>query len=188
MKKIFSLALMVAVMLNFTVTAFAAEESSVVSYNKVLAEINEEYGQEIGIESVDISQVSIEEFENIARSLAVQQKMLKEYVANRENYISNGIDLYSTTSVSKTVSKPSWQSDDYIITATYDVSGTRISNPRNIKIDVSGILYYICNHGYPVTDIIDSGRTLTVSAYGTVQGGGVTFTNIYVYTEFYYDS
>lgn len=32
MKKIFSLALMVAVMLNFTVTAFAAEESSVVSY------------------------------------------------------------------------------------------------------------------------------------------------------------
>lgn len=95
MKKLLGFPLMVAMVLNFSATAFAAEESSVDSYNKVLAEINEEYGQEIGIESVDTSQV---------------------------------------------------------------------------------------------TNIIDSGRTLTVSAYGTVQGGGVTFTNVYVYTEFYYGS
>ncbi len=62
MKKLLGFPLMVAMVLNFSATVFAAEESSSVdSYNKVLAEINEEYGQEIGIESVDTSQVSIME-------------------------------------------------------------------------------------------------------------------------------
>lgn len=150
--------------------------------------INEKYGQEIGVESVDTSKVSIEEFEAMATSLAIQQRELKECIRNRETYVPKGMGLFSTLSTTKTVSNPSWQSDAYTITATYDVNGTFISNPRDIKISARGIMTYTCNHGSPTTSIIDSGRTLTVSAYGTVQGGGATFTNVYVYTEFYYDS
>ena len=191
MKKIISLALMAVMLVGFNITVFAAEESSIDPYVQVLAEINEEYGQQLILQDVDASKISLEEFEVLMRDMAAQQKELKEYVANREEYISDGVNTNLARSTTKTVEQECWNDSSFYVKATYDVNGTHISNPRNISVG-SSIPFgtYTCNVGYPTTQIIDSGRTLTVTAYGTFDNyfAGVHISNVYVYTEFYYDS
>lgn len=191
MKKIICFALAAVMLFNFSTTAVAAEVSSNDRYVEVLSEINEEYGQELVLQNVDPSKISLEEFEVLMRDLAIQQKELKEYIANREEYISDRTNLNFARSSSKTVKKDCWNADSFYMTATYDVNGTQISNPRNITIGTSiPFGYYTCNVGYPTTQIIDSGRTLTVTAYGTYNNNfaGIHVSNFHLYTEFYYDS
>lgn len=74
------------------------------------------------------------------------------------------------------------------MTATYDVNGTVISNPRGIYVSgkIPGIWYKI--YGNPVTNILDSGRTLAVTCTGEYHALDMTFSGIKEYCEFYYDS
>lgn len=191
MKKIISLTLAAVMLFSFSTTALAKEESPIDLYVKVFAEINEEYGLQMGLQEVDTSKISLEEFEILVRDVAIQQKELKEYIANREEYISNGGNSFLARSSTKTVKKNCVNNDNFYMKVTYDVNGNQISNPRSIVIGSNVLLTtYTCNNGYPVTQIIDAGRTLTISSYGTWYDvvSKVSFTNIYLYTEFYYDS
>lgn len=177
----------------FYINVFAAGSDN--EYRNVLDEINNEYGLEIGYGSVDINEVSLEEYKAYVEQVAIQQKELKELIDNRSSFDSDErINQFRGT---RTVSKAVWgvYDDSFKIQATFDVNGMIISNPRDFSIQrtllaIIGQEYFDPNQGSPTSAIIDSGRTLAVTYVGTYHahssGGSVVLTNITMYTEFYY--
>lgn len=196
-KKMLALSLVVVLSTNFNgVASMAQTFDGDAEYRLILDEINEEYGVNIGFVSVNASEVSLIEYENAARKLAVQQKQLYNMIESRLEY-QVVVDGSERDGLRSTKTKDSdvwnWEGVAYI-TATYDVNGTRISNPRGISehIKLTSMLLgitYVPYSGYPTTNIVDSGRTLTVTYRGTYfDGVGDTFSNVLFYTEFYYNS
>lgn len=73
-----------------------------------------------------------------------------------------------TRSSTKTVTKDCWGEvgNSLSMTATYDVTGTTISNPRDIYVSGKIIGTWFSSYTSPDISIIDSGRTLAVSYTG----------------------
>ena len=193
MKKIVTLVMAFMLLFSFSATAMAASTNDA-EYKQVLNEINEEYGLNLGYSPVDTSVISLSKYEETVRSVAIQQKELNDFIAQRQEHPLSEISTFAAANTSKTITKDVWSYETtFEITATYDVDGHFISNPRSISVNrklgaiLNGI-YYSANNGYPTTDIIDSGRTLTVTYYGTWSGAGINLPNTKFYTEFYYDS
>lgn len=190
MKKIISLVLSMVFFISINCTAFAAD-SPEIPYQNILYNINRNYGLNLEYESVDTSKVSLEEYEQFVTSVAIQQKKLYQLILQRELYSLKGLNISVEPRASKTITKDTWQyGDAFSISATYDVNGVVISNPRNISINEKKwpVVRYTPNAGSPTTNIIDSGRTLTVKYYGTYTAIDVSVSNVQLYAEFYYDS
>lgn len=194
MKKIISIISILAIFLATSTTTLAKTPDDA-AYREIMQKINEEYNLDLGYVEVDSDVISLGEYEAELRSLAIQQKEVNDMIAQRRVY--QGSEKYRARAVtSKTVEKAVWggYSYQFKIKATYDVSGTTISNPRAISISrtlaaAASDLDYTPNIGSPTTDIIDSGRTLTVTYYGAYTAGGrLIAANVKLYTEFYFDS
>ena len=185
------------VLVAFIGTKANAEElMNDTEYRMILESINKEYGTEIGYYPVDIEKISLTEYEEIARELAISQSELEKMIATRQIYDykdDRTSNIAALTSTTKTVNQDVWHYENTAyITATYTVNGNVISSPSGISVHIkpaAAILgvSYTPNIGYPTTAITDGGRTLTVTYYGTYVSGA-TFTNIKFYTEFYYNS
>lgn len=179
-------------MLSFCITATAAPSNDT-AYRNILNSINTEYGLNIGYGSVNADKISVDEYEQLVRQIASEQRELNDMIAERATYpLSNATTLIEPRA-SKTVTKDVWNYETtFAITATYDVNGTAISNARSISIDrklgaiLNGITYHPSSG--PTTQLLDSGRTLSVTYYGTWWTAEVQLHNIKFYTEFYYDS
>lgn len=189
MKKCLSIVMAVMLLLGESMVVSAAEVVPNDPYQTVLMSINEEYGLQLGYEPVNPEKTSLEEYEKMARSLAISQKELEEYIANREEYVGKGIPSMARSST-KTVTKDCWSPYDnyFTMTATYDVNGTAISNPRDIHVNDKSLVAHFSSYAQPSTDIIDSKRTLAVTFVGEYHMMGSHISGIKVYCEFYYDS
>lgn len=189
MKKYLCIVMTMFLLLGQNTVALAAESTAYDPYQALLVEINEEYGLQLGYVPVDSGKVSLEEYERTARSIAASQKELEEYIANREEYFGEG-NPFLLRSSSKTVTKDCWgeRGNSLTMTATYDVNGTTISNPRNIFVNSKVFGIWFSSYANPITSILDSGRTLAVSYTGDHHVLDMTFTEVTVYCEFYYDS
>lgn len=200
MKKILTAAFAMVMAMGLSITAFAAEQAEISSYESLLDSINEEYNLELGYVPVD-SSVSIEEYEATVRELAIQQRELLDYIDSKEatsvtpNLItSNLLNATAASSVTKTKSKPVWGYESlFNIKATYTVTnGSTIGKCSNASYSATaqGLLagaYYSVTSG-PTYNVIDSGKTSTVTYKGIF---GYTNTlvlikNVTFYTEFYY--
>ncbi len=198
---IFCITICTALSLN-VVRSFASDSTQ--QYRNALIKINHEYGTNIEFGSVDTTKVSLSDYETTAREIAAEQKALEEYIHNRNTY--KGKQFYFDTFAkakkkTKTVTKDASGWNGFKISATYDVTGTKISNPRSIKVKqrVPLLSDDFTPYSGPSSKIIDSGRTLTVTFVGSVwrterdhQTGATSnyteFKNIKLYSEFYYDS
>lgn len=164
------------------------------AYKIVLEKINEEYGTHIGYITVDPNEINLIEYESEARKVAEEQVIMYQMIASRVECAAPEFlpNIYNTR-LTKTRDSDVWNYETRVfITATYDVSGTTISNPRNISYTLKPLaillgVNYTPDSGYPTTTIIDSGRTLGVIYIGTLHSGG-DFGNTLFYTEFYYNS
>lgn len=193
--KMFSSVLLGLIMiLSFGVVVCAKDITDDSEYRLLLDNINKQYGTDIGYYPIDPSKISLAEYEDAARKIAESQRDLELMILSRTSqYDSNDIisdNLRST----KTKDKDVWNYENWAyITATYDVNSNVISNPRNISIHMKPAaialsVSYSPNIGYPTTSIIDGGRTLAVTYYGTLNNSGISFSNIKFYTEYYYNS
>lgn len=195
MKKLMCL-VSVVILLSSNMTVWAGEPRDA-EYRKIMQEINEEYNLNLGYVEIDPEAISLSEYEDILREVASDQKELYDLIAQREEHLvsEQSIEGFAMAAVTKTVTKGvlGGYENMFEVTATYDVSGTTISNPRSIKLSAtmaaSALRFrYSPNSGYPTTSIIDSGRTLAVTYYGTFSTPEFTVSNVLFYTEFYYDS
>lgn len=78
MKKCLSIVMAVMLLLGESMVVSAAEVVPNDPYQTVLMSINEEYGLQLGYEPVNPEKTSLEEYEKMARSLAISQKELEE--------------------------------------------------------------------------------------------------------------
>lgn len=177
----------------FSSVDFSARASGTENkYKETLEEINETYDLDLEYCPIDTSKVSIEEYRNVVEQVAIQQRDLKEMIEKRAS--QDNSDRLISTRETKTVTKSVWQdglSGSFKITATYDVNGMIISNPRDISYHrtLSAIILginYSPYPGYPTTNILDTGRTLSVTYYGVYIAGNTSVGNTMLYTEFYY--
>lgn len=199
MKKIITtaLAMIMITVMGLSSSAFASEKVETDSYEAILDSINKEYNLNLGYVPVDAS-VNIEEYENIARKLAIQQRELLNYIALREAGSLSAPAYPSTaalaSSVVKTKTKPVWNFEgDFNIQATYTVfDNNTISLCRNAttKSTPSAIIAntYLTNISAPTYRVIDSGMTSTVKFTATIHYNSIVgFENMSLYTEFYYN-
>lgn len=193
MKKLFSLVLSTVLLLSMSLTAFAAPSSDS-AYREILETVNAEYGLNLEFGSVNTATVSLTEYESTVRTVALEQKLLNELIAQRKEHPLSNDAPFAEARASKTVTKDVWNyTTTFTMTATYDVNSNSISNPRSFSVNrkVGAVLngiYYTPNNGSPSTSIIDSGRTLAVTYYGTWYTKEITLANTKFYSEFYYDS
>ncbi|MDR2888637.1 MAG: hypothetical protein LBV33_02220 [Lachnospiraceae bacterium] len=190
MRKIFSLVVATILMLSASLTAFASSSSDDAQYREMLNEINAEYGLDLGYAPVDINVISLDTYEENIRAVAIQQHELKEMIENRQE---NSDTRLIFTRASKTVTKDALPFDVFTITATYDVNGNQISNPRNMYVSgkainlITGEAYFVTSG--PHTSIVDGGRSLLVDFYGThITALGIPVNNVRVHADFAYNS
>lgn len=197
MKKILTLALtlVMALTISFsyqsTVSAACPNDDA---YRAILDSINEEYDLELGYCSVDPTVVSLSEYEETVRAVAVEQKEINDYIANRENLDLPIVSTYASTTTTKTVSKDVLNNETlFQINATYDVNGVYVSNPRDISISrklgaILNEITYTPFPDYPTIAYLDSHRTFSVTYYGVKVIGSTPINNVKFYAEFTYDS
>lgn len=122
------MAVCVASFLSMNMVAFASGDP----YERILDKVNAEYGTDIEYVQVDASEVSLEEYEKVTREVAKEQKNLSDLIAYRVE-CAEPIGMLLATMETKHITKDVWGYEDkYTITATYDVEGNAVSNPRNI--------------------------------------------------------
>ncbi len=162
-------------------------------YEAILNVVNEEYGLNLGYVPVNEEKVTLEQYENKAREVAVEQRKLLDYIESREQSKTSRGTLRAT--VNKTRTKSVWNYEAYFtITATYTVyDGSQISLCRNASLNLTqgAILTntFLTDISGPTYSVIDSGRTSTVKYTATVHyDSAIGFKNTSLYTEFYYDS
>ena len=185
-----SIGLMGIVFSSVSFNALASSPENM--YKEVLEEINDTYGLDLEYCPVDTSKVSIEEYRNVVEQVAIQQRDLKNMIEKRSSLDSSNREIL--TRETKTITKSVWQenlSGYFKITATYDVNGMNVSNPRNIYYSRTFAAIYLGIDfspypGYPTTSIIDSHRTLGVTYKGVYIAGNTSLGNVTLYTEFYY--
>lgn len=187
LKKVFILTVCVASFLSMNMVTFASGDP----YERILDEINVEYGTDIEYIQVDASEVSLEEYEKVTRKVAKEQKNLANLIAHRVE-CAEPLTMILATRETKHVTKDVWGYEDkYTIKATYDVEGNAVSNPRDIYASVKA-LYASAGYGFVQesvsTNIIDGRRTLAVTVTGMQFLNGIRYGNIDLYTEFTYAS
>lgn len=199
MKKLLSLTLVLILLGGLGGTTVSAASQEVSPYEEVLISINEEFDLDLGYIPVDESEVSLEEYEQTTRKLAIQQRELLDYIDMREKQSSNSETLmqskdYTVLSTStKTRTKDVWNYGSYFsITATYDVNGIYLSSLRNAQLNQTTWAKvtntFASNLSSPSYSIIDGGRTGTVRFTGNLHfNSTIPYGNVTFYTEFYYN-
>ena len=196
MRKIVGLLLTFTLFFTIGMTAVAAPAVED-EYREILADVNEEYGVELGYGAVDVSKVSLEEYEEFVRSVAQQQKELAELIANREE--NQGTDetvSLASTVLRKTVIRPVWgtYAAYFDIQAGYTVTDDRITAVNSLMLIRNDEGYYEgytyqTYDNYPTYHITDSGRTLQAIFYGTLKKNLIIqIENVQMYSEFAYSS
>lgn len=154
------------------VQAAALDHSNTDPYAAAVNEINDKYDTELGVGEFDHSKVALDEFYQIIEEEAQRQAALEAAINSRHfNTESlNAGDGIMAIAASKSATKDAWGYEtQYSITANYTVNGNKITGFQNAYVSSKNLLFFqfVANSGYPVTSIIDSGRTLTVTFVGT---------------------
>ena len=189
MKKLISVVCLICSLFCISLSsAFAAEKDC---YEQVLNKVNEAYGTNLGYVKVNESEISLEDYTNLAKKIAADQRRLLDYLESKENEMmdisENEAALYST--ITKTRTKPTWSFPSNItITATYNVyDGVRVSSAWGARLGLTAGGYLntqILNESGPSYSLLDGGRTAGVKYTATVKINGATFSNSTLYTEF----
>lgn len=189
MKRVTAILISLAMTMLLCTPAYAAEFVDD-EYVQILNEINEEYHTDIGYGYVDKEKVSLDEYREFMETVAQYSAETDEAIRKRHNnmeVLNAGIALASTQRTATADVWGSWASS-FAVTATYTVNGNKIVSLQSAKVKNKNILgfLYTANAGSPTSSIIDSGRTLTVTFYGTVRSieGAISATNVKLYTEF----
>ena len=196
MKKVTSLFLMLVVSIGLSSTSLAANTSVYDQQEEILMAINEEYSLELGYVE---SELTVDEYEELVRKHAIQQRELLDYIAMRkkENTEMEPSDMRDVTlsTISKTRTRSVWNYGHLLnITATFNVTGNQVSSLRNASLRRTPLavatLFNVLYVSSPTYSYIDSGRTGTVRYTGTAsyENGELQIPNSVFYTEFPYDS
>ncbi len=193
MKKILNALLLIALTLFFTTPVYAAETNAAEPdpYQAVLEQINSEYGTDLEYIPVTSDKATIEEYEAFVRMVASNSARTEDEIENRTVFLPDSNEnALATMSGSKSVTHDTWGSwaTSFSITASYNIDGNKISafNDAYVNNKVPVLYFFQKDAGYPTHSIIDSGRTLAVTFYGTVYESNLQFSigNVKLYAEF----
>lgn len=149
---------------------------------------------------IDESEISLDDYINITRQVAQQQRELIDYISLRDSAdfelftlqsLATATATATATTVTKTKTKDIWGMATYFsITTTYNVSGTQISYMRNSQINYKLACYiadaWLSNISSPKYSYLDGGRTGAVRYTADLYYGSSRYGNIVLYTEYYY--
>ena len=191
LKRMTGVFMAVTLCMGLSLNVLAAEET-ISPYEAVLNEINEEYELDLGYVEVDASKVTLEEYEETTRNLAASQRELLDYIESREYSEEEYTESIARASVVKTKAKPTWELGQFFqIRATYTITNnSSISLCRNAEILMTNAAIlsntYLTNISAPTYGHLDAGRTSTVKYTAHVHFDSVIYSNVTLYTEFYY--
>ena len=180
MKKVLSVFIVIILSIGCSTNAFAST-GEILTYEKILDDINENYDLELGYLPVDQDKMTLEKYKEVATKFAISQRELLDYIENRK-----------ISTVQKTKTKPTWELGEYFtITATYTVEGKTMSLCRNAQLNMTNAAIftntYLTDISKPAYSMLDGSRTSTVLYKATVHFDSVLgFSNTSLYTEFYY--
>lgn len=191
MKKILNALLLIVLTSAFAVPVYAAEPSVADPYKAVLEQINAEYGTDLEYIPVTSDTATVEEYEAFVKMVAANSVRTENEIENRAVCLPDlNENAIATMSSSKSVTHDTWGSwaTSFSITASYNVEGNKISAFNNAYVNnkVPVLYFFQKDAGYPTHSIIDSGRTLAVTFYGTVYDSKLQFSvgNVKLYAEF----
>lgn len=191
LKRMMSVLVAATLCMGVSLNVLAAEET-ISPYEAILNEVNEEYGLNLGYVEIDESKVTLVEYEEKTRELAAEQRELLDYIESRENCGGTFTEAAARASVVKTKTKPTWDLGQYFqIRATYTINnGTSISLCRNAELLMTNTAVltntYLTNISGPTYGHLDAGRTANVKYTAHVHFDSLVYSNVTLYTEFYY--
>ena len=191
MKKVLSIFMVLILSIGCSTNAFAST-GEILTYEKILDDINENYDLELGYLLVDEDKMTLEEYKKVATKFAISQRELLDYIENRKISIESEYFNIERAAVQKTKTKPTWELGEYFtITATYTVEGKTMSLCRNAQLNMTNTAIftntYLTDISKPTYSILDGTCTSTVCYKATVHFDSVFgFSNTSLYTEFYY--
>lgn len=191
LKRMVSVLMAATLCMGLSLNVFAAEEA-ISPYETILNEVNEEYGLDLGYVEIDASKVTLEEYEEKTRELAAEQRELLDYIESRENCEETFLEATARASVIRTKKKSTWELGQYFqIRATYTITnGTSISLCRDAELLMTDTALftntYLMNISAPVYGRLDAGRTSNVKYTAHVHFNSLAYSNVTLYTEFYY--
>ena len=157
-------------------------EENIDPYEKVIEDLNKEYDLDLGYNKVDPQEISLEDYTNMAVSLAKEQRETLNYIAMREAQAELEVEQIDPNNMSRASS--------YTVTATYTCTPGNpnlVSNPKNVKGSETGRYFQETNRWYVQEDWsykrLDAGRTLGIG-YTCTLGGLGRIDNVKIYCEF----
>ena len=191
MKKVLSVFIVIILSIGCSTNAFAST-GEILTYEEILDDINENYDLELGYLPVDQDKMTLEKYKEVATKFAISQRELLDYIENRKISTESEYFNIERAAVQKTKTKPTWELGEYFtITATYTVEGKTMSLCRNAQLNMTNAAIftntYLTDISKPAYSMLDGSRTSTVLYKATVHFDSVLgFSNISLYTEFYY--
>lgn len=195
MKKVFSFIFMTicVFMINFSALASSIQTSS---YEAVFQDIITDYNLNLTFEGVNPDKISLLDYENAVRAIAIEQKATLDYMEQKlaDNGL-NDVDLtfgLSRSSVYRDVTK-STNTQYCNIRAQYyaNLDQHRVGSFQGAQLLIvnTGCLgTFVANQSGPSSSIIDGGRTLMVSFTGDIHpcGNSYGIGNMTIKSEFTY--
>ncbi len=172
-------------------------EENIDPYEKVIEDLNKEYDLDLGYNKVDPQEISLEDYTNMAVSLAKEQRETLNYIAMREAQAELEVEQIDPNNMSRassyTVTDTKYTDNWAMMTATYTCTPGNpnlVSNPKNVKGSETGRYFQETNRWYVQEDWsykrLDAGRTLgiTTTGYTCTLGGLGRIDNVKIYCEF----
>lgn len=192
-KKIVSLMLVVVLGITLNISAFAADNQN--DYKEILNRINQEYKLNLGYVPVDENKISLMEYEEKTRALAIQQRELLDYIDSLQKCENSPATRATGDYVKKTRTKDvsGMNGTLFSITATYTVyDNLRISSYSSATLNTKTAALiqnvYLTNITGPEFVLINTTRTLAVKYIATIHYDSVVgYDNVSLYAEFNYN-
>jgi hypothetical protein len=174
-------------------SAATFDQKEQLPYQQVLERVNSEYQLNLEFIPVDPNKGSVEEYEQVTRKVAKEQRELLNYIKMKTVSKDNlrALSVTPNSGTSKTATKAVWGFENYFtIKATYTDYGSTLSNIRNASLGetlTAGLTNtYLTDISSPKYSIIDNGRTGTVKYTATLHYDSVYgYKNTALYAEFY---